>query len=1063
MHYRNLRSAIVVGLALATSSVVMAQEPISPPLTRHGSSASVGKIEGRIKNAVTDQYLENAKVSIVGTDIVVFTNKDGSYRIADVPSGPQEIEIHYTGLDPYRIRVEVTQDSAVERDVGLTSLASYGQNGAQMKLDPYKVTAIRDLDDQTVATNEQRYAPNIKNALATDTFGSMMANSIGAFMQYIPGVTVTNQGNANEFTGFSVRGIGGAMSSVTQDSVPMVIGSFTPSSRIFNPYTSDLNNAARMEVTKVPTPADPADTLGGAINLITKSAFDYSKPQGNFAVGVNVSGQYIGDSWWKPTPTAWGDKNDYKALPNASFDYRLPLSKNFGIFVSGLYFPKESFISQRKTTYQAGGTATGASFGNPYMQSLLELAGGPRTFTKTNLFTRGDWRVTQHSILSFGIGWGKNSTNIGSSFRNIDAGLVGTPTVVGGTPLSFGGNFTTGATGRGAVQFVNQFQHFRGQTVSPFLFYRLDNGVWKIEAHIGYTRSYMAKDNPRGPFSSLNSSLRFPVRVSFTGTGGGQQPAGLQVFDNNNNLVDINDLANYKIDAGQEVFYRNTAEVTYADFKINRRLNNFSFPCSLEIGGAQTTKEYKNRLWVANLTYNGPDGNPATVDTIPDSFRMQVYNYGPDLRINGGGNPPFLSPNRVWAAWEANPNLFTKTPAQVFAQENVRRQNSSDINEVVSAAYLQSDARLFNGRLLVLTGVRFEQTVDKASGALVDQNAVFVRNPDGTFAHDPQGARIRRPEAGAVNSLEQLNLTTIELGARNKTSYNGFYPSLHLTYNFRENILVRAAYAKTFGRPDYLKIVPGTTIQQIDLSEAQLADPTNLRGIITLNNTGLKPWTANNYDLSLEYYSKSGGLFTAGVFLKEISNFFGASSRLATQGDLAALGLDSQYLGWQINTAFNSGDARISGAEFNLRQSLSGLGRWGESFRVFANATRLWLVGSNQADFTNFTQASANWGVTFARKRFYTAIRWNYRGKERRAADTTMGLDSYTYFAPAITLNANFSYTLTQHLSLALSVENITNEPTVWGIYGSQTPAYARTNNTFYGGATYAIALKGKF
>ena len=39
----------------------------------------------------------------------------------------------------------------------------------------------------------------------------------------------------------------------------------------------------------------------------------------------------------------------------------------------------------------------------------------------------------------------------------------------------------------------------------------------------------------------------------------------------------------------------------------------------------------------------------------------------------------------------------------------------------------------------------------------------------------------------------------------------------------------------------------------------------------------LKPWTAQNYDLSAEYYTDNGGLVTAGVFRKDLRDFFGST------------------------------------------------------------------------------------------------------------------------------------------------------------------------------------------
>jgi outer membrane receptor protein involved in Fe transport len=170
----------------------------------------------------------------------------------------------------------------------------------------------------------------------------------------------------------------------------------------------------------------------------------------------------------------------------------------------------------------------------------------------------------------------------------------------------------------------------------------------------------------------------------------------------------------------------------------------------------------------------------------------------------------------------------------------------------------------------VLTGVRHEKTETEGLGPLVNPSAVWQRNPDGTYVRNAAGQRIRRPEAGATNSMDQLRLTHTERGYRADRSYDGYYPSLHLSYNFSDEVIGRAAYARTYGRPNLNSIIPTATVDEADLEGDELGDPSVIQGNITVRNTGLRPWTADNYDLSVEYYTKNGGLFSGGMFLKEI-------------------------------------------------------------------------------------------------------------------------------------------------------------------------------------------------
>ena len=482
----------------------------------------------------------------------------------------------------------------------------------------------------------------------------------------------------------------------------------------------------------------------------------------------------------------------------------------------------------------------------------------------------------------------------------------------------------------------------------------------------------------------------------------------------------------------------------------------------MEFGGAHRIQSFDGVGYAQNWTYAGPDGNVATIEPAAP-YLMQVY-VNQDSYF-GFRNIPWLSPHRALDAFRKNPVLFTQTPAQVVAQETSRITSSQYIREKVSAIYGQAEATLLSGRVRVLGGARFEKTTDQGEGPLFDPNAVFTRNADGSFARNAQGARIRKAEAGAAGSLEELRLIRKERAYKANQSYDGVYPSAHVTYEIRENLLLRAAYAMTYGRPNFGNIIPTATINESDIDDQDVAaDPGIVRGNITLTNTGLLPWTANNYDLSLEYYTKTGGLLSAGLFRKDIDDFFATDQRIATAADVRELGLDDRYVGWRVSSTFNSGNARISGVEVNLRQSLSFLGHRGAPFSVFANGTKLQLDGHQQASFTSFIPESANWGVSFNKRRFSATAKWNYRGLDRRQPNILFGTDGYQYFKERTTLDLTIGYRLTQRLSLAASVNNVFNEPTQTYLdYGSQTPEYARQSRVFENGIPVAVTLRGTF
>lgn len=497
-------------------------------------------------------------------------------------------------------------------------------------------------------------------------------------------------------------------------------------------------------------------------------------------------------------------------------------------------------------------------------------------------------------------------------------------------------------------------------------------------------------------------------------------------------------------------------DVYTGNLDVKRRFNFLPFPFAVQVGGGLRENERDRTLPSEIYTHQGVNGDRSSAPYLARVYANQPMRYND---VSQG--VPSLSTYRAYEAWQDNPSLFTMTPAQVVAAAINRVQTSENIKETVGSYYFLTEARLFKNRLQVLTGVRYETTTDDGSGALRDDSAVFVRNADGTFARNAAGARIRKPEAGAVGSLQEAQLVYRERGYHAKRSYDGYYPSLHLTFNVTNNFLARAAYAKTYGRPAFADIIPNAVTSENDVDPGANRDAE--LGTITVRNTGLLPWSAENFDLSLEYYTNNGGTFGASLFHKEITDFFGQFQKIATLEDLAALGLDSRYEGWRVSTRTNAGDASVSGLELSLSHSLRPLGEWARNFKGFVNATKLRLRGAQEANFTGFLPESMNWGITFAPKRFTAMAKWNYRSAERRGLIAAFGPDANQYYKARTHLDINLSYSFTPNLALFLNARNVMGVADVNLIKGSQVPSYAEQSQIQDYGVPFSIGLKGSF
>lgn len=1019
--------------------------------------AATGGLSGRVQNSATGQYLNNARVSVRGTGLVAFSDETGRYSLAQVPAGPVTIEVVYTGLDPRQLPVAIPAGATATLDVGLTSAARYGAEGGVVKLDSFVVATSREMEGQALAINEQRFAANLKNVVSADTHGDVTAGNVAELIKFIPGVAIVEggDGNANQV---AVRGLDAALTNVSMDGAQVAHAANAGNTRAFDFKGVNINSIARVEITKVPLPSSPADSLGGSVNLVSKSAFELNRAEFRYRAYLSMNGE---DFTLRQTPFPYENRT-YKAIPGFDLTYTKPVSETFGFVVNAASNIAYNVQDLDTMTWAGTGTGTGATPDRPYLQSY-SFIDAPKYIWRQAGSAKLDWRVTPDSVLSLNSLYSRFRDDNANYSWTFNAGTTGTPLTAGGTPLTFTPDSTNGAAGRAAVTFGGGHHHITQTLLSENLRYRLEDGTWRVLAGLAYSRarSYnnamASRTNERGRyghFFTLNRSLREPVRLELTGLGG-NRPRTIRAFNAANREVDLHDIANYDVTSATSGQIRNTTDVvTGADLGVRRALGFLPVPASLELGGAVRRQERDSRRPTYTYTYYGPGGNLASTP-----FAAKVFSTPSPFAA--GRDIPWASPRIAYQLWEQNPALFGASPAQVVANRTSDITNSEAIEETVTAFYAQGTIRLFSNRLQLLGGVRHEQTETEGVGPLVDPAAVWVRTASGAFARTAAGARIRKPEAGAVGSLEQLALTHRERGYRAARSYDDFYPSLHATFHATENLLARFAYARTYGRPNFSEIIPNSSVDEADVDRETnpLANP----GRINLRNTGLRPWSAHNYDLSLEYYTEAGGLFSAGAFRKDITDFFGAITRIATPADLEAFGLDPRFAGWTLSTKVNAGDARVSGVEFNFRHSLAFAGAWGRMFQVFANGTRLRLQGNSEADWRGFMPRSLNWGFTFARRPFTVMAQWTYQGESQRAPVATMGTGAFVFRQPRTSMDLNVEYLLSRRFSVFTNVRNVFNEYFTEHVYGPQTPAYARFQRDTNNGTQFAIGAKGAF
>ncbi|OGU35144.1 MAG: hypothetical protein A2068_04720 [Ignavibacteria bacterium GWB2_35_6b] len=311
-----------------------------------------------------------------------------------------------------------------------------------------------------------------------------------------------------------------------------------------------------------------------------------------------------------------------------------------------------------------------------------------------------------------------------------------------------------------------------------------------------------------------------------------------------------------------------------------------------------------------------------------------------------------------------------------------------DASEAVMAAYGMTTIN-FNEKLSVLAGLRFENTTNKYKSLAVE----------------------------SVNKGES------------DASYSNVLPSVHFTYRFTENTNLRLAYSMGISRPSYKALVP-YEFRDDDARE------------ISRGNPDLEPTNSNNFDLMFENYTSYLGLFSAGVFYKQMTNIIVGTTVFETHE------FEGSPQVYEVSKPVNGdNDATIYGLELAVNQRLNILGiPFLDNFSIYANYTytkaeievggRKLPLGSSPENIANFAIMYDNpkLGLSFV-------ISNNFRDDILQS----VGADKYTdsYFKKEYHLDISVTQRIMENLTLFLQLNNLTDQEEQQ-IFGDPSEGYSK-------------------
>lgn len=663
---------------------------------------------------------------------------------------------------------------------------------------------------QERAINQQKTATGIVNIISEEQFGAMLDGNIGQALQRLPGITVDEDQDGSQGA-INIRGIAGEFNSVQVD------GNRIPTSggnRAFNPRQLAADGVTNIEVIKAPTPDRDGDAIGGIVNLVTRSAF---QRQGR-EMSLKLAGIL------NERPDKWGS--------SVNFQYSDIFSVGQGENNLGISFSLARYDTDRYSL-------------NADIDWIQVDPGGDNAYL--NLPTDKPVWFLESSHWEYDNRETENYSISGSIDYRIDEN----------NSFYFRPSYTfferMGSSYETDTDIDTRFQNTGSRKTYAFLNETSGGGTGPDNEFGGSRASYGwigTNDNDENDLYTLSAGGRHENEDSLL---------TYDVFFSKNKNVDTDSTeVNMRTDRGADPNFI----INYEILDINRGdvlfdIQNDVDPRDLsrmddgelrDSFGHHTEDIVSARIdW--EKTFTGDRGvfklktgakyrkSDIFRDLNRDRYDFDVDNFPFASVLKDTGDEKLFSRLRYFevdipAAKElfaSRPELFEFQEDRFWIDSNV---SDYDATEETKAAYVMGTYE--TGPHQFIAGVRREDV----EWTNVNKVATFV------------------DEVGSVELVNQGN------------SYAFWLPGVHGRHELKENLILRESYNRSYGRPRLSELTRGRS------EEIELDDEGNIdEWAIEQGNPDLKPAVSDNFDIQLEYYTDQGGLFSIGLFYKDIVDF----------------------------------------------------------------------------------------------------------------------------------------------------------------------------------------------
>ncbi|MBW4330667.1 TonB-dependent receptor [Stakelama sp. CBK3Z-3] len=268
--------------------------------------------------------------------------------------------------------------------------------------------------------------------------------------------------------------------------------------------------------------------------------------------------------------------------------------------------------------------------------------------------------------------------------------------------------------------------------------------------------------------------------------------------------------------------------------------------------------------------------------------------------------------------------------------------------------------------------------------------------------------------------------------------YTKFLPSVNFAYDLTSGLRLRLAASKAISRPTFAELSPAS-----DASSAQ----SGTFIIYDAGNPNLKPTTADQLDVSLEYYRTDKLALSLAGFYKHIKNFVTSRPVDVTITPTDQPAGETQSFDFTRVSVLNGDSANVYGIEAGAQYFLD------NGFGIQANATYNYSRAKSDDVTTQLPGAipfSANLKVFYENNGVHAQISYNYASSFTQAQ---AGLIDYLPIKEDAynEMSASFAYDVTEHIQYYVQGSNLLGSATQrFNTYRNVPAFYEYSGRTFF-------------